>query len=507
MFNQDPPIQREKQTELEVIFGEKQRLHPAAILFNLLYALKEMIFGLGIGFVLSLRESVFYFFAFALIFIVFLLVSSFLSWLRFTYYIKDGELRVEQGVFIRKKRYISLHRIHKIDVTANPLHRLFKLAKVQIDTASSSEGSEVMLSAIKVKDAITLRRALKVGSTSATETEEQYYPTYKISWRRLFVAGTTSGSVGFIFVASLAGFSQLEEFIPRRVFNATYQYMISLGIIILIVLGLLLLFVLWLIGIANTMMKYGNFTIEKRDNELFIKRGLLETKELTIPFDRIQAIGLEQSIIRHPFRYVTVYAVVAGGSFDKNEAFPVLFPLMKEHEVASFLQRFVPDYPIEDMQGKMTLPRAALKYYVFRNVWLMTILFFIALYLKPTYSWIPLVLMIVCGWYGWLTYQHGAVCLDGQQLTIRTRRLLSKITITTYKGRIQSVTTTQHPLQKKEKLQTIHLSLIGSDGLGTHYQLKHLTASDAERMAAWYSYEKPKTTCQTEENKIIYSTK
>src|SRR5699024_4996975 len=284
MFNQESPLQTEKQTELEVIFGEKQRLHPAAILFNLLYALKEMIFGLGIGFILSLRESVFYFFIFAAIFIIFLLVSSFLSWLRFTYYIKDGELRVEQGVFIRKKRYISLHRIHKIDVTANPIHRLFKLAKVQIDTASSSEGSEVMLSAIKVKDAITLRRALKVKRKSTVETEEQDYPTHKISWRRLFLAGTTSGGVGVILVAALAGFSQLEEFIPRSVFNATYQYMISLGILVLIVLGLFLLFVLWLIGIANTMIKYGNFTIEKRNNELFIKRGLLETKELTIPF-------------------------------------------------------------------------------------------------------------------------------------------------------------------------------------------------------------------------------
>src|SRR5699024_7788764 len=134
-----------------------------------------------------------------------------------------------------------------------------------------------------------------------------------------------------------------------------------------------LLFVLWLIGIANTMIKYGNFTIEKRNNELFIKRGLLETKELTIPFDRIQAIGLEQSIIRHPFRYVTVYAVVAGGSFDKNETFPVLFPLMKEEEGALFLQEFVPDYPIESEKEKMTLPRSALKYYVFQNVWLMAI--------------------------------------------------------------------------------------------------------------------------------------
>src|SRR5699024_2033783 len=115
--------------------------------------------------------------------------NSFLSWLRFTYRVEDNELRIEQGIFIRKKRYISINRIHKIDVTADVFHRLFKLVKVQIDTAGSGDGSEVDLSAIQITKAAKLRRALQKGKKAKTteEATENYLPPkQKISWRRLF---------------------------------------------------------------------------------------------------------------------------------------------------------------------------------------------------------------------------------------------------------------------------------------------------------------------------------
>src|SRR5699024_3740751 len=83
----------------------------------------------------------------------------------FTYRVGDNELRIEQGIFIRKKRYISINRIHKIDVTADVFHGLFKLVKVQIDTAGSGDGAEVDLSAIQLTKAAKLRRALQKGKS------------------------------------------------------------------------------------------------------------------------------------------------------------------------------------------------------------------------------------------------------------------------------------------------------------------------------------------------------
>src|SRR5690625_7606567 len=107
---------------------------------------------------------------------------------------------------------------------------------------------------------------------------------------------------------------------------------------------MIVLLVLWIFSIAGTIIKYGNFTIIKKEEELFITRGLLEKKELTIPLKRIQAIRIEESIIRQPFGYVTVHAEVAGGSMDNREGTPVLFRILTTRGVGGFLHSLSPGY-------------------------------------------------------------------------------------------------------------------------------------------------------------------
>src|SRR5699024_11837534 len=92
-------------------------------------------------------------------FLLILLITSFFSWLRHTYRVEDGELRVEKGIFIRKKSYISINRIHKIDFTANVLHRILKLVQVNVDTAAG--GSGVRLTDIKLPYGGQVTHALK----------------------------------------------------------------------------------------------------------------------------------------------------------------------------------------------------------------------------------------------------------------------------------------------------------------------------------------------------------
>ena len=471
---------------------QPRRLHPAAMFFNLVKLIKETILGFGIGLVITFQESFFYFTLFVSIFIVIVIASSVLSWLRFTYRVEDGELRIEEGVFVRKKRYISINRIHKIDLTANVVHRIFKLTKVQIDTASSGGGAEVNLSAVKVSDGEKLREALKkVTVTPTTETEDEEKvdnPEQKISWKRLFIAGTTSGSAGIIIAALLAGFSQIQQLIPDNVYDATFNWVIGLGLVLIVLFSIVALFVLWLLGIAGTMIKYGNFTIEKREKELFIKRGLLETKELTIPFDRIQAIGVEQTLIRQPIKFVQVFAVVAGGSFDKMEPFPVLFPIMRESEVSAFLEKFVPEHQM-DSEKIIPLSKRGRKFYLFNA----SVIFFLALipvlYFFPTFSWIPIILIIFSLWFGWLQHKDGGYYIDGKKLILRKRNI-NKVMIATYHHRIQSLEKKQHFLQRKLQLATTGVALIGLSGLGTNYSLTHLEDDDANKIADWYSYRK-----------------
>jgi len=67
-----------------------------------------------------------------------LLIWGGISWFRFQFSVYDGELKIEQGVFVRKKLYLTSDRIQVIDISAGVVQRLFGLVAVEVKTAGSS---------------------------------------------------------------------------------------------------------------------------------------------------------------------------------------------------------------------------------------------------------------------------------------------------------------------------------------------------------------------------------
>src|SRR5690554_1263144 len=102
---------------MKMMFKPK-RLHPTAIIFTIFSAIKSGILGLLPLAIILIREGTIklVFIGLGVLLLLFT-IASFLHWLRLTYSIVDDEIRIEQGVFIRKKRYISKNRIQSIDLT------------------------------------------------------------------------------------------------------------------------------------------------------------------------------------------------------------------------------------------------------------------------------------------------------------------------------------------------------------------------------------------------------
>ncbi|MFD1362004.1 PH domain-containing protein [Lentibacillus salinarum] len=475
--------------------SEAKRLHPAAIIFNLITTVRQFLFAIILGFITFRNESLFYFVLILAGLLVIFTVISVVIWYRFTYRIADDELRIEYGVFIRKKRYISKNRIQSIDLTSGVIHRLLNLTKVQIETAGTGTDAEASLSAVKLAEGEALRQELKsrgaeplVDDDSTDDAAEQRSPSSTIRFKRLFIAGTTSGSIGVIMALAATAFSQVEQFIPERFYESTMQWIIGLSIIIIAVMTILVLLLLWLFGIAGTIIKYGKFTITRNEHELFITRGLLEQKQVTIPLKRIQAVGIQESIIRQPLGYVTVFAEIAGGSMDKGEDFSsILFPIMKRDEVDDFLATFLPDYA--GLQQDLTpLPKRARKFYVLRATPPFLLLLVAVGIFIPSFTWIPLILLLAGGLgLGWLRHRDGGFQLEGMRLTIRYR-MLSRNTIIMYHKRIQAFEKKQHKLQKLQNLATTSFSIVGTMGAGKHFTIKDLDVTQTDELSDWYSY-------------------
>lgn len=464
-----------------------ERLHPAAILLNIFRILKDSLFLLVIAFV----ATEFHIFLIVVgVYILLVGVLGTIYWFRYSYWVDDDALHMEYGVFVRTKRTISKNRIQSIDLTENIIHRLFKLAKVQIETASSGQQAEASLGAVSYTKGVELRDQLKYKKVKTedelTEADKIEENQKQISFKDLLLAGITSGGLGIILGFFFFGLSEVEEFIPETVYDVTLEWFITTSIMTVVLLVLVMLILVWLLSVGWTLIRYGKFTIKRVDDELLITRGLLEKKQLTIPLHRIQAVGMEENILRQPFGYASIVAEVAGGSSDKQaDASVILFPIMKKSEIQAFLEKFVPGFSWDTAQEDWKRPpKQAMKFYIFRSAILFLILGAVLFYFLPAYSWAGLFILGLAFYRGWLSYKDAGYSMAGNRLLLRYR-LLKRVTVILYPKRIQAFEQAQHPLQRKDNLASMKVSIISSIG-GKHYRVKDLMEEDIDALNDLY---------------------
>ncbi len=477
--------------------SEAKRMHPAATIFNFIAMIKDVLIPAVIGSFALIRNIDAAPWVWVLVILGLLLImvaASFLSWYRFTYRIEGDELRIESGIFIRKKRYISKNRIQSIDLTAGVIHRLFGLVKVEVQTAGSDNSAEAGLKAVSRRQGELLREALKGEKAEpAGKVEDPTEPVKPkavtqrtIGWKRLLLAATTSGGIG-VFLSLFAVFgSQVNQIIPDGFFTNVYNWAVHLSIVILLVLVLLVCVGIWLMAIAGTLLRYSYFTIRKYENELFITRGLLEKKQVTVPLNRIQGIRIQENIFRQPLGYAAVYAEVAGGALDKNDDFSIaLFPLLKRTEIQSFVQEYLPGFQIEEEWEQ--LPVRSARRFILRSTLPVVAIAAPLLYFFPLFSWMALIIIAAAAVLGYLRFKDAGFSINEKQLSFRSR-MLSREIIVVDRKRIQSLSTSNHWFQRRKSLQTVYFSIASHSGVGKSFLVKDMENGDAEAIRDWYSF-------------------
>ena len=483
------------------MMSKAKRLHPAAMIFHIIQTLKQSILGfLPIAIALISNGAVFYLMIAIPIVVVLIILFSFLSWLRFTYQLEEDQLRIERGIFIRKKRTISKHRIQSIDLSQNIIHRIFGLTRLEIETAGNDSSTDAGLSAVTMADGQMLHNKLKykkhVSEAASEESPEEVktvqeemneanLPQRKITVKALLITGSTSASFGILIGIFGVAFSQVETFIPDRFYDETARWVLSLGLQIIIILCLIVLLFLWLLSILYSVIKDWNFTITRYEKELFITRGLLEKKQTTIPLKRIQAVGIKESPLHQLFGFIRVYVEIASGDTNNNQEMnTIIFPLLRKKEIGAFLSAFLPEYHYRT-DKLVRLPKKALPYYLFRSMDLPLLAVIVVGIFFSSYIWIPVLLVVVTGLYGFAAFKSAGYAIDEQQITVQTRRF-GKDTVLIPQRRVQALQRKQHILHRKQSLATIDMAILNKAS-GRHFVIKELRVTDSNQIADWYS--------------------
>lgn len=486
----------------------KYKLHPISALINLVKAIKDMavpiiiiVVANGFNFTVDFRDENFFSQMIPLLILLvvvgFTFVGGILKWWTFRYWFEDSELRVEYGLFVKKKRYIPFERIQSLNYREGIFHRIFGLVQVQVETAGSKTGKpEAELTAITRIAADQIEQEMNQAKLGQQPVEEHKVQLpagriiHKMSPKDLIVLATTSSGIGVVIFGVFAALSQFAEYIPFDWIYDEFTHLIQYGIALVASLIFFALLGAWIISVAITLLNYYDFTVTEENDRLIITRGLLEKKRITIPLNRIQAIKIVENPLRQPFGLATVQVESAGGGFTSAEDKKItLFPLISKKEAMVRLSVLFPQFQLNMEDADMIKPPKRARSYFYR----IDFLWLLPLIAVPTYFFFP---------YGLLTallvvpiillgiWQHKTArfFLFDSQLTIVYRHI-SRITFLVEKRRIQIAEQRQSYFQKRRQLATGRI-VVMSGMTGAEARAYHMEQADIENMMDWFEHKK-----------------
>ena len=462
-----------------------QRQHPVAALSRAFDLIRGNIVTILVFLFVGAQSETFNFVWWTLGGFIFLLVVGAANWWRFLYKVEDGLIHIKSGIFVRKNLYLTKDRIQVIDITAGVIQRIFGLVRLDIQTAGASSRAAA-IEAITREKAEEINRLLRRGKPGTAEEGEESdgaYPdpeseikkTITLPNKELLIAASTSGSFGIALSVIGTVFSQIEPVISESQF---YEYLYSVlpsqtdaMFYIALIMGFIVF--AWLLSFFGTLFSYGNFTLDVKEKEIVISRGVFEKRRITVPFNRIQAIHVSEGIIRQPLGYASVHLESAGYGDDKGTGSIVFFPLIKRERILNLLNDVLPDY--QKNLDALTLPSRSLRRYIFRSTILVTTA------TAGAWWWLDLnlgiwILPILSILWGWLKYKDAALGW-GEDIVVLRSRSLAKTTAYIKKKRIQDVTISRSPFQRYRELCSVEVYVASGDR-GKSFSVRDIELED-----------------------------
>ncbi|MCA1848936.1 MAG: PH domain-containing protein, partial [Actinobacteria bacterium] len=334
--------------------SEARHLHPAAMLIDAMKTIRRWVSAFVIPGVALLASRGLSMQTLALILLAALVAAAFaalwgfLSWRATTYEVSGGAFRLRQGVLQKNERTIPLEHVQSVDTVQGIIQRFFGIVEVRIETAGGGASEpDASLPALDRADAEVLRREVE-GSSGREPVAAEEGPSVlrRLGVRDLFFAGATSGQIGVAFsliavVSQL--FDDLGNVFSEELVRRTLERIAPSSVVAILLLVLAFGVLAWLLAIAGTILAHAGFTLSRDGDFLYIKRGLLERREATIPLARIQAVRIVEGVLRQPFGLASL-RVESAGYGEASGVSTTLFPLLPRKDAEKLLLDAAPEF-------------------------------------------------------------------------------------------------------------------------------------------------------------------
>jgi putative membrane protein len=429
----------------------RQRLHPLSPLLHSAKLIAALIAAISFqGFAqLGVRG----FLGTIIIGMCFVVAYSVLTWLVTGYHVVGRELRIYDGVLVRRTRAIPLERLQTVELVRPLLARLTGLAELRLEVVGGGK-TEAPLAFLTAADAATLRQRLlalaarigapaenqpyavpETAALSPTPATQAEHPLHTVVNREVVISQLLTPQVLFLPVA--IAFVVIQYWFGTRAWSWVVFASMAAAIIGVIQQP------------VRRIMSDWNFRLAVQDPPpgkpypgLRIRQGLTETHSQTVPVNRVQAVGVTWPLLWRRRQWLRARIDVAGyGPQQASRPYDRLLPVGELETARRLAGVVLPGVDLTALRLS-TPPRRAR-------------------WLAP-----------------WRQPVLGAALAD-RVFATRDGRVTRELTVVPYQ-RIQSVRISQGPLQRQLGLANVYADTAGSLTAVAH----HRELADARALAA-----------------------
>lgn len=409
----------------------------------------------------------------AAIFIAVVLVAAALRYWFFRFHLAEDSVLIREGVFKKKQRDIKFDRIQGINAEQNVVYRLFGLVTLTFDTAGSS-GDEGQLPAVSREFADSLRRkighhAVRSDAEADVDHDEPAPESLlRLRWPDMLRIGLADKRALVVLAVLGPVLDQLgdeadtiikpyvEEAAQGLVhFGAATGILIGIGVLA----GVLLLLALGSIGAA--FWRYHDFELFLDGSTLRSYGGLLTKHEVSMDLGKIQTLRLHQGLILRAFlRYRLSARQARAGRSSNNSHFTV--PIVTGDDADELRERLLGAEGRGLVQQPHSPSFAPVSPQFMRVPMLLAVLLpVLGVLALLVASGDPAVLLVAAGsplaaYAIYRTWRHAGYLYTDHGF-VRRRGMIGYTTVALLYRKVQRVTVSQSPRQRRKRLATLRV--------------------------------------------------
>lgn len=377
---------------------DELRLHPISWLFIIIEMIKHFFLPLLVALFAGGTES---YQVIGAIFIVPGFIFAFLQYWVYRYTLDDNEIVIREGVLVKNVRHVKYERIQNLNLSRNPLHRMFGVAQLELESASGGKPEAVMrvvsMAAVaQIREKVLQSKAavhhsetfnvsadksgvngvLEFRQRQSDETSmdselvsggrsvfgndaapEKKDTLLKLPLAELIKAGIISNK-GMLVVAFAFGLlgqtGALEKFFDSveskmNVWFDSFQFnfddplIVSLSVIAGVIAFII---VIRLLSIIFMVVTYYGFELQRNGDKLAAQYGLLTQLNATVPKQRIQLVSIVENMLHRGFNRMAIRIATAGGNVAQQggggKTLRWIAPIIAASQVDAFIHSIQP---------------------------------------------------------------------------------------------------------------------------------------------------------------------